>query len=301
MNERNVDIAPPNKLQLRIGIHVGDVVYGKGDIYGDAVNLAARIEPLAQPGGVCISQQVFDHIRNKTSLRIEKVGDVRLKNVDLPQSVYRVSSEAGRRVKDEGGGSRERIAVLPFVNISPDPNDEYFADGLTEELISKLSEVKGLKVIARTSVMGYKRTEKKVSEIASELGVGSLIEGSVRKSGNKVRISVQLIDAPSEEHLWSSNYNGDLTDIFAIQTDVATRVASALSTTVFSGDGRGDTENVEAYTLYLKAMQVSYDTSEKGARETVALLQRAISLDPSFARAYVGLADASAYARRVGI
>ena len=210
MAERNAAAPPSRKLELRIGIHVGDVVNGAGDIYGDAVNVASRIEPLAEPGGVCISQQVFDQIRNKTPLEIDKVGDVNLKNVYLPVGIYKIGLTGSRASAEQLSGPKERLAVLPFVNISPDPNDEYFADGLTEELIAKLSEVKGLKVIARTSVMNYKRKEKKVSEIAAELRVGSVIEGSVRKAGDRIRISVQLIDPRTEEHLWSSNYDSKL-------------------------------------------------------------------------------------------
>lgn len=289
--ERNAATAPSRKLELRIGIHIGDVVHDRGDIYGDAVNIASRIEPLAEPGGVCISQQVFDQIRNKTALEISKAGEFRLRNVDLPQSVYRLNLAVGQSTVGEGPTSRERLGVLPFVNISPDPNDEYFADGLTEELIGKLSEMPGLKVIARTSVMSYKRTNKKVAEIARELDVGSVIEGSVRKAGNRIRVSVQLVDAGTEEHLWSSTYDSQLDDIFAIQTDVASKVASALSTGIFSRAAQKDTYDVEAYTLYLRAIQVSYGTTEASMRETVDLLQRAIAKDPKFARAYAGLAN----------
>jgi adenylate cyclase len=291
MREHNADAAPAKRLQLRIGVHVGDVVHDQGDIFGDAVNVASRVEPLADPGGVCISQQVYDQIRNKTPFEFEKVGNVRLRNVELPLVVYRVKMPGGASADSLTRPSKERIGVLPFVNISPDPNDEYFADGLTEELITKLSEVNGLKVIARTSAMTYKRTDKKVSEIGAELGVGSIVEGSVRKAGNKVRITVQLVDVGSEEHIWSSNYNGDLTDIFAIQSDVASKVAQALTTALFSAPRRKDTHSVEAYTMYLRAMQLSYETTEESIRETISLLERAVSKDPKFARAYAALAD----------
>jgi adenylate cyclase len=292
MFERNAGAPPSRKIELRIGIHVGDVVHGHGDIYGDAVNVASRIEPLAEPGGVCISQQVFDQIRNKTSLGIVKVGDVKLKNVDLPMGVYKINLTEARGSGEGPSLPKERLAVLPFVNISPDPSDEYFADGLTEELITKLSEISGLKVIARTSIMSYKRKEKKVSEIAGELGVGTIIEGSVRKAGNAIRVSVQLVDARTEEHLWASNYDSRMDDIFAVQSDVASRVAASLSAGFFSQKTRKDTNDVGAYTLYLRAKQLSYETTEAGMKETVALFERAISRDPTFARAYAGLADA---------
>jgi adenylate cyclase len=296
MSERNQGVLPTRKMELRIGIHVGDVLHEAGDIYGDAVNIASRIEPLAEPGEVCISQQVFDQIRNKTKLDIEKIGEVELKNLELPLAVYKVKLPRTVRAKKEPSdyhqsGPRERLAVLPFVNISSDPNDEYFADGLTEEMIARLSEIKDLKVIARTSVMGYKRKEKKVSEIARELEVGSVVEGSVRKSGNRIRVSVQLIDARTEEHLWSSTYNEEMTDIFAIQSDVASKVASALSAKFFSGSPNKYTENVEAHALYLRGIQLSYEGGEDNLRDAAKLFERVISMDPSFALAYVGYAD----------
>jgi TolB-like protein/Flp pilus assembly protein TadD len=187
----------------------------------------------------------------------------------------------------------KRIAVLPFVNMSPDPNDEYFADGMTEELISTVSRIPELSVIARTSVMGYKKKDKKASEIAGELKVGSLIEGSVRKAGNRVRITVQLIDAASERHLWAESFDRNLKDIFAVQGEVAEKVSQSLTRGVFMPEQRKDTDNVEAYTMYLRAMQLLHQIEfEPNLREAIALLEGAVSKDSGFVRAYAGLAQA---------
>ncbi len=289
LKERNAGVPSHRRLELKVGIHVGDVVHGPGDVFGDAVNVASRIYPLAEPGGVCISQQVYDSVRNKPELAFERMGEVELKNVELPLGVYKVMMPWSGTPKESGHAPRERLAVLPFVNMSPDPNDEYFADGLTEELISKLSENGSLKVIARTSVMNYKRKEKKVSEIGRELGVGSVIEGSERKAGTKIRVAVQLIDARSEEHLWASNYDKELDDIFAIQSDIASRVAGSISTGVFSTAPKKDTGDAEAYAFYIRAMQLYHEGTEPSLREAVACFDRAISMDPAFARAYAGL------------
>ncbi len=289
MAERNAASSEGRRLLLRVGVHLGDVVHGGGDVYGDAVNVASRIEPLAEPGGVCISQQVYDNIRNKTELEFESMGMVELKNVELPTGVYRINMGPGKLSEARGAAPRERLAVLPFVNISPDPNDEYFADGLTEELITKLSEIKGLKVIARTSVMNYKKKEKSVSQIGRELEVGSIIEGSVRKAGNRIRVTVQLIDSQTEEHLWASNYDKELDDIFAIQSDIASKVAGSVSSGLLAPPAPKGVADVEAYTMYIKAVQLSHDATEPALKESVALLEKAVARDPTFARAFAAL------------
>jgi adenylate cyclase len=289
MADRNSRVQAERQVQVRVGVHLGDVVHEGGDIYGDAVNIASRIEPLAKPGDICISQQVYDNIRNKTDLGIERMGEVGLKNVELPVAVYKVNVVGIKASSDGAAAPRERLAVLPFVNISPDPNDEYFADGLTEELITKLSEVKGLKVIARTSVMNYKRKEKNVAQIGRELEVGSIIEGSVRKAGNRIRVTVQLIDSRTEEHLWASNYDKELDDIFAIQSDVATKVANSVSSGILPLPKKPETEDIEAYTLYIRGMLGVHEGTEHSLREAASLFERAVARDPSFARAYAGL------------
>jgi adenylate cyclase len=199
---------------------------------------------------------------------------------------------AEKQAITEPRANARRIAVLPFTNISPDPNDEYLADGMTEEMITKLSEASDLKVIARTSIMNYKGKEKSVSQIGKELAVGSIVEGSIRKAGNKIRVTVQLIDARTEEHLWASNYDRQLDDIFAIQDEVATKVAASLKAGVFSKTLRKDTDDIGAYTFYLKAMQLLPEETQPRIRESISLLEQAIADDPSFVRAHAGLSQA---------
>lgn len=289
--EFNVSLPSEERVRLRIGVHLGDIVESQGDISGDAVNVASRIESLAEDGGVCLTRQVYDHIQNKFELPLTSLGTKLLKNVSAPLEVYKIVMpwSEGKAIPstqlDKG-----RIAVLPFANISPDPADEYFADGMTEELITKLSEIGELRVIARTSVMNYKKKEKNVSEIGRELRVGYIIEGSVRKAGNRVRVTVQLIDSHNEEHLWASTYDREFDDIFAIQSDIASRVASSLLTGVFPKAQRKDTDDVQAYTLYIRAMQLYHEDTEPSLREAIALFDQAISRDRRFVRAYAGLA-----------
>jgi adenylate cyclase len=211
---------------LRIGIHVGEVIEDSvGDILGDAVNVASRIQSLAQEGGVCLTQQVFDHVRNKFELPLKSIGKQSLKNVSIQVEVYEMLMPWDDVIEDAATKmtelDRKRIAVLPFSNISPDPKDEYFADGLTEELITILSQIQELQVIARTSVTHYKANPKSIAQIGAELGVPTIVEGSVRKAGDQLRITVQLIDVGSQGHTWANTYDRKLDDVFAVQTDVA--------------------------------------------------------------------------------
>jgi adenylate cyclase len=287
-------------IRIRIGVHLGDVVQNGSDILGDAVNLAARIEPLAQPGGVCVSGAVYDQVRTKVTDKFEKLEARSLKGVELPLDVYRIiPSWEGNGGSTSAAGElvdKSRLAVLPFANISPDPNDEYFADGLTEELIANLSLVSGLKVIARTSVLGYKKTEKKVAAIGKELGVGTVVEGSVRRAANKIRVTVQVIDVATEEHLWTAKYDDDLDDIFAVQSEIATKVATSLpgSLTKTQSPTREleRPKETQAYLWYLQGQALLWRTDEPSLRKSLEHFQKALESDPTFARGYAGLARA---------
>ncbi len=294
--EFNTPLPEERRIHLRVGVHLGDVVESEGDISGDAVNVASRIEPLAEDGGVCLTRQVYDHVQNKFELPLKSLGTRLLKNVRVPLEVYKMVMPWGDK-KDSsiGGLNKKRIAVVPFTNISPDPADEYFADGLTDELIDRLSRVKDLEIIARTSVMSYKNKEKTAAEIGSELRAGTLIEGSVRKIGNKVRVTADLIDATTESHLWSSRYDKELGDVFAVQGDIAENVANALEVKLLPANRRriakAPTRSTEAHLLYLKGRHHWYFRSEEGVTKAIKYFEEAISRDPEYAPAYVGLAD----------
>ncbi|MDA4124043.1 MAG: hypothetical protein OK438_01140 [Thaumarchaeota archaeon] len=294
--EFNFALSDEKRVHLRVGVHLGDVVESGGDISGDAVNIASRIESLAEDGGVCLSQQVYDHIQNKFELPLQSLGRKLLKNVSVPIELYKIVMPW---IHDEGATSppseQRRIAVLPFANFSPDPNDEYFADGMTEEIISTVSRVIGLQVISRTSVMGYKGTNKRVNEIGRELRVGSLLEGSVRKSGSRMRITVQLINVGDDQPLWSQSYDRELNDIFALQSDIAKQVANTLSLRILLKEGglvdRKPTKDVGAYELYLKGRHQWNKRTKEGLHSAIEHFQRAVERDPAFALAYSGMAD----------
>ena len=288
-------------IRIRIGVHLGDVVQNGADILGDAVNVAARIEPLAEPGGVCVSSAVYDQVRTKVADKFEKLQPKAMKGLEVPIEIYRVlfpwmSNDREQGIDEARSADKNRLAVLPFANISPEASDEYFADGLTEELIANLSLVPGLKVIARTSVTGYKKTEKSVAMIGKELGVGTIVEGSVRRSANRIRVTVQVIDVATEEHLWTAKYDDDLDDIFAVQGDIATKVATALPGGLKrekapSHELPKPTET-EAYLLYLQGQALMWKTDEDSLRRSLEFFKKALQTDPTFARAYAGMARA---------
>jgi adenylate cyclase len=293
MKEANAGRPRDRRIMIRVGIHLGDVIHSQGDVAGDAVNLASRVEPLALPGGICVTAPVYASVVNKVPFSFESMGTPKLKNIATPIEVFRVASLGEPAARTEDTQQPGRIAVLPFVNFSPDQADEYFSDGMTEEVIASISNTQGLRVIARTSVMKYKGANKPVSEVAKELGVASVVEGSVRKAGHKVRISVQLVDASSEEPRWSQEYDRDLEDVFAVQTDIARKVAEALRVRVLGAAAR-PTASREAYVYYLRGRQAWNRRDEAGLKDAVGLFQMALASDPNYAKAYTGLADSYA-------
>ncbi|HVP22298.1 MAG TPA: adenylate/guanylate cyclase domain-containing protein [Conexivisphaerales archaeon] len=304
IREFNLSLASDKRIHLRVGIHLGEVVESQGDISGDAVNVASRIEPLAEDGGVCLSRQVYDQVANKTELQIASLGERRLKNVSAPLEVYRMVMpwEQPPQVSREGTDlPRDRVAILPLRNMSPDPNDEFFAEGMTEEIISTVSGISGLKVISRTSVMGYKGTTKRIGEIGRELKAGSVLEGSFRKAGNRIRVTAQLIDVAGDEHLWAQSYDRNLDDVFEVQSDIARQVADALRVKILLPEmqriERKPTENTKAYTLYLKGRYLWSRRGFDDLKKASDLFEEATKEDPAFALGYVGQADCAALLR----
>ncbi|MBI3859247.1 MAG: hypothetical protein HY296_03265 [Thaumarchaeota archaeon] len=293
---RKLNAGKKKALNVRIGIHVGDVVSEAGDVYGDAVNIASRIEPLAEDGGTCISQQVYDQVRNKVPFAFSRLEAPDLKNVSIPIEVYRLDllTERSRGPELRPRATRT-LAVLPFANMGPDPGDDYLADGMTEELISTISKIEEIGVISRTSVMGYKKGQKPVREISRELGVGTVLEGSVRKAGNKVRVTVQMIDAIRDRHMWAESYDRGLEDVLEIQSDIAKLVAEALKVKILPHTSvkleSRPTNSSEAYTLYLKGRYHWNKRALEDVTTAIDYFKSAVKEDPNFALGYVGLAD----------
>jgi adenylate cyclase len=302
LREYNGRVGEDGRIRIRVGIHVGDVVQTQGDVLGDAVNIASRIQALADPGGISVTQQVVDQVQNKVDAKFERLPPTPLKNIRTPVTVFRLAlprDATPLSVPVPAPGAGRQLAVLPLANISPDPGDGYFADGLTEELIAVLSQVRGLSVIARTSVMPYKEAPKSVAEVGAELGVDTVLEGSVRKAGNRIRITLQLIDVSTQRHVWANSYNRELDDVFAVQTDIAERTAEALRLELAKGAAtagpRQPTANLAAYELYLRGL--SAQNTHDGApfpriSEITKFFERATELDPGFAEAYAAWGNA---------
>jgi adenylate cyclase len=280
-------------LRLRIGVHQGEVVQEGDDLLGSGVIVASRIEPLADPGGICISGRVREDAAGKVSLVVEGLGTPTLKNIAQPVQVFRVRlGEVGRPALPLP--DRPSIAVLPFQNMSGDPEQEYFADGMVEEIITGLSRVRSFFVIARNSSFAYKGKSPDVRQVGRELGVRYVLEGSVRKAGNRVRITGQLIDATTGTHLWADRFDGALEDIFELQDSVTASVVGVIQPTIVAAEieraQRKPTESLQAYDLVLRALPYTRVYSREGYREAVRLLRQAVDIDPHYGRATVYLA-----------
>lgn len=294
LHELNSARVADQRIKLRIGVHLGDVIHTENDVYGDAVNIASRIEPLAEPGGICVTGQVYDQVKNKIDFAFSNLGAKELKNVGDPTVVFKAVLPWDEKPK-AATLDIHRIAVMPFVNMSPDPSDEYFADGMTEELISTMSRVGQFEVISRTSVMQFKKNPKSIKEVSRELDAGTILEGSVRKSGTKLRVTVQMIDAARDRHLWAENYDRELKDAFSIQSEISTAVAEELKVRILPAEKtrleRKPTEDSEAYNLYLKGRFYWNERTRNGLERATTYFTQATRRDPNFARAYAGLAD----------
>jgi len=290
------------KVVLRIGINLGDVIIEGDDIYGDGVNIAARLEPVAEPGGICISSIVNESIGNRIDARFEDGGQINVKNIDRPIRIWRwhpdvahATATNGRQPNTANPDPQAAIAILPFTNMSGDPEQEYFSDGISEDIITDLSKIAGLMVIARNSSFTYKGRSVDVRTIGRELGVQSVLEGSIRRAGNRVRITAQLIDATSGGHLWADRYDRDLTDIFEVQDDVTRRIVEALKVTLSPGEKERladtKTSNLAAYDCLLHGREIMLGTEKNHEtfEQAMTYFKRALEYDPNYSQAYACL------------
>ncbi|MGD9920677.1 MAG: adenylate/guanylate cyclase domain-containing protein [Pseudorhodoplanes sp.] len=298
MADRNADVPADRRIEFRIGINLGDVVVEDGDIYGDGVNVAARLEGIAEPGTVYISRAVRDFVQDRPEIVLEDLGDRTLKNIAAPVRVFRIAplGFAWRAAPAEPPPVPDKpsIAVLPFMNMSSDAEQEFFSDGITEDLITDLSKVSGLFVIARNSSFAYKGRSVKVQDIAHDLGVRFVLEGSIRKAGNRVRITAQLIDASNGGHLWAERFDRDITDIFETQDEVVEKIVGVLSVTLTKREeeriARRGTSNLQAYELWLRGREAMSRTTRDSVAEARVLHRNAIEADPRFSAPHAGLA-----------
>jgi adenylate cyclase len=296
--EGNEPLPPDRRIEFRVGIHQGDIVVEEGDIFGDGVNVAARLEGLAEPGGICVSARVQEDAAGKLDLAFEDMGEQALKNIARPVRAFRAVTAAGSASARASSGpalpDKPSIAVLPFANISGDPEQEYFADGMVEEIITALSRIRWLFVIARNSSFTYKGQAVDAKRVGRELGVRYVLEGSVRKAGGRVRITVQLIDAQSGTHLWADRFDGSLEDVFELQDKVASSAAGVIEPTLRQAEieraRRKGPDNLDAYDLYLRALPFAYTSMPEDADKALAFLEQAIKLDPDFAAAHAIIA-----------
>ncbi len=315
MIARNAATPAQRRIEFRMGINLGDIIIEDGDIFGDGVNIAARLEALAEPGGVCLSAAAHEQVRDRLDLAFEDLGEQQVKNITRPVRVFAVRG-GPRASGPHAGGTpavqptplplpdKPSLAVLPFQNMTADAEQEYFVDGMVEEITTAIARLPWLFVIARNSAFTYKGKPVDVKQVARELGVRYVLEGSVRKAGNRVRITGQLIDTATGAHIWADRFDGPLDDIFALQDQVASNVAGAIEPKLRQSEieraSRKPTANLTAYDLYLRALAQSYRFTEEGAAEAVVLARQALAIDPSYAPAAAMVASCRALQRFQG-
>jgi TolB-like protein len=303
--ERNADVPEDRRVIYRIGINIGDIMVEGDDIYGNGVNVAARLEALAEPGGICVSRTVFDHVKGKVDFTFGDLGEQQVKNIPQPVQVFRIllgappadlktATATNSQAQPLPLPDKPSVAVLPFTNMSADPEQEYFSDGVTDDIITELSRFHDLFVIARNSSFSYRGKAGNVQKIAAELGVRYVLEGGVRTAGKRIRINAQLIEAESGYNLWVERYDRDLDDVFALQDEISQKVAATvvgqLRVTAQERARRKPAESLQAYDYLLQGRSIVGDTEENNLRAKRAY-EKAIELDPACARAYVGLSQ----------
>ncbi len=297
--QRAMNASPNERMQFRIGVNLGDVIIEGDDIYGDGVNVAVRLESMASVGGVTVSQSVREHVGNRLDLGFEDLGEQTLKNIEKPIRISNVLLERAETVMSSTPSERPSIAVLPFNNMSGDPEQEYFSDGITEDLITDLSKISGLAVVSRHTSFTYKGKAVKAVEISRELRVDFILEGSVRKAGSRVRVTGQLINCSDGTHAWAERFDRDLTDIFAIQDEITHAIVEQLKVKLLPQEkksiGQTQTQNVEAYTYYLRGRDFLHRRSRHYSRIARQMFAKAVELDPNYGRAYAGLADCDSF------
>ncbi|TIX19837.1 MAG: adenylate/guanylate cyclase domain-containing protein, partial [Mesorhizobium sp.] len=299
MVERNAGVPQDRRIEFRIGIHLGDVVEeSDGDLMGDGVNIAARLQSIAEPNGICLSGAAYEQVRDKLKVDFEDIGDKELKNIARPVRAYRVAldrdTEREPTLPDPFGGKlaepdKPSIAVLPFLNMSGDPEQEYFGDGVAEDIITALSKLRGFFVIARNSTFAYKGKAPDIRQVARELGVRYILEGSVRKAGERVRVTGQLVDAASGNHIWAERYDRPTSDIFAVQDEITHSVVAAIEPQIYAAERlrlqSKAPESLDAWGCVVRAMPYIWTWVIQDEDTGINLLKRAIEVDPHYARA----------------
>lgn len=296
MLERNAGVPEDRHIKFRIGVNLGDIIVDGDDFYGDGVNIAARLQEMAEPDGICITSGVHEQVEKKLALAYDDLGALLVKNMERPLHVFRISISTPPKAASISAytPARPSIAVLPFTNMSGDPVQQYFSDGITEDIITDLSKVSGLFVLNRNTVFSHKEKTSNLTRIARDLGVAYVVQGSVRKAGNQVRINAQLIEGATDRHIWADRYDRNLTDIFAIQDEITKTIVEQLKVKLLPEERKAieqaPTKNVEAYTHYLRGRQFFHMGTKSSMTLGRRMFARAVDLDPRFARAYAGMA-----------